>query len=51
MTLQQQQYIARAQQRLQEVLEVGERVKILRVLAQLYTQEANTLEDRLVDIG
>lgn len=51
MTAQQQQYIARANQRLQEPLELGERIKLLRVVAQLYTQEANTLEDRLVDIA
>lgn len=49
MRVQEQQYIARAQQRLLEPLELSERVKILKTLSQIYAREAAVLEAIAVD--
>ena len=49
MTNTQQQYVARAMARLQEPLELAERVKILRTLSQMFGSAAEDLEDRLIE--
>lgn len=49
MRVQEQQYIDRATVLLQQPLELGERIKILKVLSQIYAREAATLEAILVD--
>jgi hypothetical protein len=50
MNTRQQEYIARANVLLQQPLEVGERIKILKILGQMYTAEAAALEQRLEDL-
>ena len=50
MTAQEQQYVDRAMARLQEPLELAERIKILRTLSQMFGSAAEDLEDRLIEI-
>lgn len=51
MTRDQMAYVVRANERLKQPIELSERVKILRTLSQMFTAEANTLEQRLVDLA
>lgn len=49
MTREQLAYVDRANQRLQEPLELEDRIKILRTLSQMYAAEANQLEQQFFE--